>query len=92
MSLATASACARRTGWAFGITVSFLIATLIVEVSLLMAAMAMPGMMSLKFNTILQKHDTVTDEEIAEVERKLNNRPRKCLLFRTPNEAMRLAA
>ena len=32
------------------------------------------------------KFDTITDEQIKFVEDKLNNRPRKTLGFRTPNE------
>lgn len=30
--------------------------------------------------------DSITDEEIYEIQEKLNNRPRKCLGYRTPNE------
>ena len=32
------------------------------------------------------KFDTITDEQIKQVEDKLNNRPRKTLAYRTPNE------
>ena len=44
--------------------------------------------MSQNLSTRSKTHlfDQVTDEEIAEVERKLNLRPRKCLSYRAPIE------
>jgi IS30 family transposase len=34
--------------------------------------------------------DEVTDKEIAEIQEKLNNRPRKCLQYLTPNEILKI--
>jgi len=35
--------------------------------------------------------DTITKEEVKQIEKLLNNRPRKCLSFKTPNEVFNQA-
>lgn len=44
---------------------------------------------SIFLNTLALK--TLTDEELAEVVRKINNRPRKCFGFRSPHEVFNAA-